>query len=205
MKKILAFITVMAIIFSFAIPSYADYINETATIIEFDTAETAELSKYSMVLDEYFNMRKNQFLRETDMDGLSINPTGLTTDIVERQADREKFISEWKDELRISITDTAINYCIKGEVENNSQDVKLLVYEWVWINYSDHMGLKDVMGFGTDHIISVSSTDGAYFVNSDSYIEITGYTDGNSYDIGALNLYMQENENNFDPEDFRGR
>ena len=115
------------------------------------------------VLDSYFNLRKNEYL----------DCRKAVNDI-----EHQNYILDWASSLSITIDSSMIYYSIREYIEDSRHSIKVLVYEWVTLNYIwwDHETgehCKDIMGFGTDHVITINLITG--IVENDSYIEINEY------------------------------
>lgn len=95
-------------------------------------------------------------------------------------------IDDWTDSLRIDIEDAEIEYYVKDVLSTTDSQDQLLVYEWVWLNYYDSDSNPDVMGFGTDHVITLTKGETGYSIDMDSYEEITGFSEGTDGDFKIL-------------------
>lgn len=129
-------------------------------------------------LDSYFAERKNEYLDCRD----------AVNDI-----EHQNFIRDWAADLSITIDTSKIDYTIRETLEERDTAVKLLVYEWVMLDYTWHdpdTGEIDIdtMGFGTDHVITISCVNGE--VEKDSYIEITNYEHYDEEDLQYI--YCEE-------------
>lgn len=129
-------------------------------------------------LDSYFAERKNEYLdcREAVND-----------------IEHQNFIRDWASDLSIVIDTSKIDYTVRETLEESDTTVKLLVYEWVMLDYTWHdpdtgEGGNDTMGFGTDHAITISRVNGD--VEKDSYIEITEYEHYDEEDLQYI--YCEE-------------
>lgn len=88
--------------------------------------------------------------------------------------------------MRIDIEDAEIEYYVKDVLSTTDSQDQLLVYEWVWLNYYDSDSNPDVMGFGTDHVITLTKGETGYSIDMDSYEEITGFSEGTDGDFKIL-------------------
>lgn len=114
-------------------------------------------------LDRYFAQRRNEYL----------DCRKAVNDIT-----HQNYIRDWAAELSITINSSKNNYTIKDIIEADAAAVKVLVYEWVTLDYTWHdpdtgEEWNDTMGFGTDHAITINLESG--IVENDSYIEINEY------------------------------
>lgn len=71
--------------------------------------------------------------------------------------------------------------------EGTEDKVKVKVYEWVWVNYK-FSGDSEIqtMGFGTNHIIDFDKGEDKLSLVADSYLEVTGFENGNEKDLAIL-------------------
>lgn len=122
-------------------------------------------------LDGYFAQRNNEYLDCRD----AVN-----------DVDHQNYIRDWASGLSITINSSKISHTVKKILEESDTTVKVLVYEWVMLDYTWHdpdtgEGSDDIMGFGTDHAITINRESGN--VENDSYIEITEYEHYNDEDL----------------------
>lgn len=188
MKKVICIVLVFALIFAF---------NVGIVDADFQSAnEDILLSEYTASLDAYFALREYQFNYGDDIpESVEMSlVSNVSNSIKQAHLSRIDYLESWKGDLNISITNANVEYDVLKTISNTTTTHKLLVYEWVWINYLDSDLNPDVMGFGTDHIISLTSNGSGYYVEDDSYVEITGYTIGAAEDLQMLaeKTYMPE-------------
>ena len=136
-------------------------------------------------LDGYFAQRNNEYLDCRD----AVN-----------DVDHQNYIRDWASGLSITINSSKISHTVKKILEESDTTVKVLVYEWVMLDYTWHdpdtgEGSDDIMGFGTDHAITINRESGN--VENDSYIEITEYEHYNDEDL----QYICYEEPIFDDEE----
>lgn len=128
-------------------------------------------------LGEYFSQREVEFLGTEESTTWSINTT-----------EHEQAIQAWKEELNIDLRSVDISYSIREIVSNTANEVQLLVYEWVMIDYVciGHENVVETMGFGTDHLVTFSMDDNELQLSNDIYSEIIGYEQGTEKELEVL-------------------
>lgn len=165
MKKLMSLWLVMAFVFSVVNVSYA----KSSVVVEEDEPLLKE------ALSFYKIQREKEFL-DTNVKPAEVSANG-----------REKFIEEWKEELKIHVVNTKIDCDIKDILLNTASNIKIWIYEWVQIDYvCDGYDKVEQMGFGTDHILEFNKNNGKIQLISDSYQEITGYEVGTANDLKVL-------------------
>lgn len=142
-------------------------------------AATDEL-ELEEVLSSYFAEREAEFISESEMD---VQTYGITMEL-----DRRQVIEEWKNNLDIEVVNVDISYEVGDVLEENNSEIQFMLYEWVNIEYKcNGYDTVDVMGFGTDHIMTVSKESNELYIISDTYSEITGYEIGAEEELAILN------------------
>ena len=126
--------------------------------------------KLNNALDMYFLERENEFLGNNSMQ---------RTMLSEIEEERLQSIEEWKEELEIDVVAVDIEYSIRDIIDNKDGEIKLLVYEWVTIDYKC-VGYEviETMGFGTDHLVTLANKNEGLEILDDVYSEIIGYESG---------------------------
>ena len=144
-------------------------------------AEIAE-EDYNVLLDSYFEQREQVFM------GTGVASYNLVS---EAGLNRNTYIEEWKRSLDISVENASIEYSVLDILNETQEETKLLVYEWVWLDYvcNGYNELEN-MGFGTYHVITFDKGVGEIELYGDAYSEITGYETGSNEDLQLLTTEM---------------
>lgn len=174
MKK--RFITVLVIIcllctFTSATQAFA------GTTVLGSLEESEMLTVYEVALNEYFGEREKLY----------------TASSMAFDSGRSEELQLWKDQLDITILSADVTFSVNEVISSTASEVKIRVYEWVWINYICN-GYEKVeeMGYGVDHIIRLSKIGGVYQVIADSYYDAATESD---YGV-AEDLAIFESERN---------
>lgn len=138
-----------------------------------------EQSKIVGALGQYSIVRETEFL--------SGKAVLQQPELTFQNLDRNRFIEEWTDELNIDIVWENAEYSVEEVLQETETNIKLLVYEWVWLDYvCDGYDEVETMGFGTNHILNFAKANGELQLISDSYSEITGYEEGTAEELAML-------------------
>lgn len=138
---------------------------------------------YNALLDSYFEQREQIFL------GTSAVSYNLSS---EEDLNRNTYIEEWMSSLDISIENVNIEYSVLDTLNETQEETKLLVYEWVWLDYvCNGYDESENMGFGTYHVITFDKGVGEIELHGDAYSEITGYETGTVDDLQLLSSEVE--------------
>ncbi len=154
----------------------------TSIILPTETTYQAATDELQLedALSSYFAIREDEFMSESQSETQAYS---ITTDL-----DRGQVLNEWKEELDIELVSVDISYQVNDIIEENDSEIQLMLYEWVFIEYKCN-GFDNVeeMGFGTDHIITLSKESDELEIIGDAYSEITGYEVGTEEELEFLN------------------
>lgn len=199
MKKLISAFFSVAIIVSTVGVSYAnehssirpgDVLVKTDVVVEEENIHVNLEEQCSVAEQKIIDvLQRYRVSRETEF----LNTEEITTqsgiiNLGVGDTERKQFIEAWKNELELEVVSANAEYTVKDVLEDTAENIKLLLYEWIRIDYTcDGYDTVETMGFGTDHILNFSKEGDILQAQSDSYREITGYEIGVAEDIAVLN------------------
>lgn len=167
-KKLMSLILIVSLFCTFlsAAPSYADELQTELS------DETQTITKYDIMLDEYFAGRENLYLSSNS----DFDPK------------RWEFIQDWKEMLGgITFRSANIEWTLTEVMSETTSNATLRIYEYISLVYvCNGYDVERNMKFGLDHILRLTKEDGGYQISSDTYIEPTGHKFGSSEDLAVF-------------------
>lgn len=142
---------------------------------------STEKAQLETVLTSYFEERETEF-----MDG---GAAGVQTYVTPIEMGRNQALEEWKEGLDIELVNVDISYEVGDTLQENDLEIQFMLYEWVSVEYKcNGYDVVETMGFGTDHIMTLSKESGNLEIVGDAYSEITGYEIGTEEELELLKL-----------------
>ena len=162
--------------------------NEDLVITELSLIEIIDNEEIQLQIENYLN---------TKMTTVAAINNFEETSILEHNGQlRAEGFQELETRLDVLFADTEIFSSIEEIIGQNEDELILKVYEWTKISYNatENLDCVDVMGYGTEHIMTFKLDNGLYTLVNDSFDErlITGVCTSDILEKEALRMAETE-------------